>query len=71
MIFKVLYQSNKLDAPRREATETLYIEADSVIHAREQLMDNTPYRIDFIQELTPSHLEYEQTHNQDFKVVTF
>lgn len=71
MIYKVLYQSNPTLVPRRESTETLYLEADSVIHAREQLANHTPYRVDYIQELTPSHLEYEQTHTQDFKVVKF
>jgi DNA-dependent RNA polymerase auxiliary subunit epsilon len=60
MIYKVLYQESKDQAPRRETTETLYMEADSSIEARATIQANTNYNIELIQELTGNHLEYEQ-----------
>lgn len=60
MIYKVLYQESKDQAPRRETTETLYMEASSSIEARAAIQANTNYNIELIQELTGNHLEYEQ-----------
>ncbi|MBS4769608.1 DNA-dependent RNA polymerase auxiliary subunit epsilon family protein [Carnobacteriaceae bacterium zg-C25] len=70
MIFKVTYQETKSQAPRRENTKTLYIEAPSRVEAREQIEKNTPYNIEFIQELEGKHLAYEQ-QSADFALTEF
>lgn len=70
MIYKVLYQKDKIVNPRRETTQTLYMEADNQIEARTLVEDNTPYNIELIQELTGNSLKYEQEH-ADFKLTTF
>lgn len=70
MIFKVYYQDTKVRNPKREHTHSLYIEADDAIIAREQLEQNTPYNIEFIQALEGNSLKYEQ-ENADFKLVEF
>lgn len=69
MIYKVLYQENRDEAPHREATKALYIEAKSVIEARDYISKNKPYRVEFVQELSDAHLEYEKDNNPDFEVV--
>ena len=71
MIFKVMYQESRTAAPLREDTKSLYIEAASIPEAREQISNNTPYIIEYIEELSQAHLEYEQENNPDFKVLTF
>ena len=43
MIYKVLYQKDKIVNPRRETTQTLYMEADNMVEARSMVEDNTPY----------------------------
>lgn len=70
MIFKVTYQETKTQAPRRESTLALYIEADSKVDARKRIEDNTEFNIEFIQELDGAHLAYEQK-NPEFKLVEF
>lgn len=42
MIYKVLYQKDKIVNPRRETTQTLYMEADNMVEARSTVEDNTP-----------------------------
>lgn len=70
MIFKMTYQETKTEAPRRENTKALYIEADSKVAARKLVEENTPYNIEFIQELDGAHLEYEKK-NPDFTLTVF
>lgn len=70
MIFKVYYQETKTRNPKREDTTSLYLEAENAVVARQLIEDNTPYNIEFIQELDSSHLEYEQ-ENADFKLTEF
>ncbi|ERL66502.1 DNA-directed RNA polymerase subunit epsilon [Schleiferilactobacillus shenzhenensis] len=70
MIFKVLYQPDMAQTPRRETTHTLYLEADNAVAARQLVEKNTPYNIELIQELTGNHLEYEQK-SPDFKLTEF
>lgn len=70
MIFKVNYQETKEQAPLRETTKALYLEADNLVEAREML-EKTPYNIEFIREISGDYLEYEKTHNPDFEVVSF
>lgn len=59
MIFKVLYQENRLEVPVRENTQSLYVEASSEREVRQHLKDRN-YNIEFIQLLEGSHLQYEQ-----------
>ncbi|MEI3598844.1 MULTISPECIES: DNA-dependent RNA polymerase subunit epsilon [unclassified Oceanobacillus] len=66
MIYKVLYQELEDEAPVRERTQSLYIEADSVREVREKLRDRK-YNVEYIQELDEAHLEYEK-QSDDFKV---
>lgn len=76
MIFKVFYQADKKHAPRREFTQTLYLEFDvkteeeGVILGRELLADNTDYVIEFIQALSDEAVEYER-ENGNFEITTF
>ena len=70
MIYKVLYQKDKIQNPRRENTQTLYLEAPSAVEARALVEANTPYNIEFIQELSGNFLEYEEK-SANFKLTTF
>ena len=70
MIYKVLYQKDKVQNPRRETPQTLYLEAPSAVEARALVEANTPYNIEFIQELSGNFLEYEEK-SANFKLTTF
>ncbi|MFD1432566.1 DNA-dependent RNA polymerase subunit epsilon [Lacticaseibacillus yichunensis] len=70
MIYKVLYQSDKVRDPRRETTETLYIEAASAVEARAKVEANTPYNIELVQELSGNFLDYEK-QEPTFKLTEF
>lgn len=70
MIFKVLYQETKNLSPKRENTQSLYMEADSLVDARQIVESNTAYNIEFIQELNGKFLEFEQ-NEPDFKLTEF
>ena len=67
MIFKITYQPSKNEAPRRENTLSLYVEAQDKVEARRLVDENN---VEFIQELDEKHLAYEQK-NPDFKVTVF
>lgn len=69
MIFKVLYQETKSEAPRREHTKAMYVEAASVSEVRQHLSANKPYMVESIAEIDGEHLAYEKEHNPDFEVV--
>ncbi|EHR37744.1 DNA-directed RNA polymerase subunit epsilon [Facklamia languida] len=71
MIFKVMYQESKDQVPQRERTYSLYIEAEDKVDAIERISENTPYNIEFVQELNEAHLAYEKETNPDFKLVEF
>ncbi|MDQ0160086.1 DNA-dependent RNA polymerase subunit epsilon [Alkalibacillus sp. S2W] len=66
MVFKVLYQENITEAPVREETKTMYVEAETKREVREKLADR-PYNIEHVQELSEAHLAYEQ-QSENFKV---
>ena len=70
MIFKVIYQETKTEAPRRENSLSLYIEAEDKVEARRLIEANTAYNVEFIQPLDEKHLAYEQ-QNPDFKLTEF
>ncbi|WP_335870445.1 DNA-dependent RNA polymerase subunit epsilon [Bacillus sp. 2205SS5-2] len=59
MIFKVYFQESKQEAPVRENTKTIYVEADSERDVRLSLKDR-PYNIEFIQSVQEDYLEYEK-----------
>lgn len=65
-----MYQPNLTQTPRRESTQTLYLEADNLVAARQLVEKNTPYNVEMIQELTGNHLAYEQK-SPDFKLTEF
>ncbi|AXX64629.1 MAG: DNA-dependent RNA polymerase auxiliary subunit epsilon family protein [Lactobacillus sp.] len=60
MIYKVLYQDNKIKNPRRETTETLYTQSDSAIKVREAIESQTDFNVESIEELSGNYLEYEK-----------
>lgn len=70
MLFKVTYQPNRFEAPTRENTQSLYMEAVDKVEARRILEEKTPYNIEFIQPLEGKHLEYEQK-NPGFHITEF
>ena len=70
MLFKVFYQENKNINPRREKTQSLYIEANSKVDVIDQLEKNTSYNIEHIVVLKGKYLEYEQKH-ENFKLVEY
>lgn len=59
MIFKVLYQDLPNEAPVRERTQCLYIEAASERDVRLKLKDHH-INIELIQSLNEAHLAYEK-----------
>lgn len=70
MIYKVYYQEDKIRNPKREQTHSLYLEADNKVEALALIEKNTPYNVEFIQELEGNSLTYEQEH-ADFKLTEF
>ena len=70
MIFKITYQPSKNEAPRRENTLSLYVEAQDKVEARRLVDEHTEYNVEFIQELDKKHLAYEQK-NPDFEITVF
>ncbi len=66
-VFKVFYQENLTDRIIREDTFTKYFEAESETEVRKMLSDSG-YNIEFIEELTDAHLNYEKENNSQFKV---
>ena len=70
MIYKIYYQETKDRNPKREQTHSLYIEADDAVIARRLVEQNTPYNIEFVQELDEKHLAYEK-ENADSKLAEF
>lgn len=70
MLFKVTYQENKFDVPTRETTQSLYVEAESIVEVRKIVDKHTPYNVEFIQPLEGKHLEYEQA-KPDFQITEF
>ncbi|WP_156290480.1 DNA-dependent RNA polymerase subunit epsilon [Oceanobacillus salinisoli] len=68
MIYKVLYQELPEEIPVRERTKSMYVEAESVRNVRKKLANNGLHiNIEYIQQLDPAHLEYEQ-QSEDFQL---
>ncbi|GEN47840.1 DNA-directed RNA polymerase subunit epsilon [Ligilactobacillus pobuzihii] len=70
MIFKVYYQPTKRINPRRESTESLYLEADSEAIARALVEEQTDHNIEFIEKLDDASLKYEQ-QSVNFQLTEF
>ncbi|MEQ9763441.1 DNA-dependent RNA polymerase subunit epsilon [Streptococcus sp. ZJ151] len=76
MIYKVFYQETKERNPRRETTQSLYIDIDAKeelegrIKARKLIEENTAFNIEHIDLLSDKHLEYEKEKGV-FKLTTF
>ncbi|KRL01397.1 DNA-directed RNA polymerase subunit epsilon [Liquorilactobacillus capillatus] len=70
MIFKVFYQPSKKINPRRENTQSLYLEANSQVEARIITEEQTSYNIEHIEGLDPKALEYEQL-SPNYKLTEF
>ncbi|MCT2870590.1 DNA-directed RNA polymerase subunit epsilon [Limosilactobacillus fermentum] len=71
MTFIVYYQPSKNTTPRRENTQSLYLEADSEAAARVLVEENTNYNVEFIELLDEKALAYEQENNADFQLTEF
>ncbi|MEJ6400772.1 DNA-directed RNA polymerase subunit epsilon [Nicoliella lavandulae] len=67
MIFKVLYQNSIKRTPRRETTESMYVEADTEVEARSKVESIKDYNIEYVEPLEGNHLEYEKK-SPDFKI---
>ena len=60
MTFKIYFQPDKTMTPRRENTQSIYVEAEA----------NTEYNIEYIELLNDKALEYEK-QSPAFKLTTF
>ncbi|MBJ8326187.1 DNA-directed RNA polymerase subunit epsilon [Streptococcus pacificus] len=66
MIYKVFYQDNKDNNPRREQTKSLYLDitADSELQgriiARQLVEEKTNFNVEYIEALSEKHLAYEK-----------
>lgn len=67
VIFKVFFQEEQDKRIIRETTRARYFEAESETEVR-QALKNDDINIEFVQVLSPDHLEYEKENNPDFKV---
>ncbi len=66
-VFKVFFQETLDTRIIREDTHTRYFEAESESQVRRALKEEN-YNIEFVQELSPKHLEYERENNADLNV---
>ncbi|KGP92078.1 hypothetical protein N780_00320 [Pontibacillus chungwhensis BH030062] len=66
MIFKVLFQERAEEAPVRERTKSLYVEANTEREVRTKLADRN-INIEYVQGLKEDHLAYEK-QSEDFEV---
>lgn len=66
MIFKIFYQPTKDKSPKRERTQSIYLEVDANtelegrIAVRQLVESKTAYNIEFIELLSDKHLEHEK-----------
>lgn len=67
--FKVFYQDHQTQRLIREETLVMYVEAEKIEDVR-QYLDDADITIEFIETLSPEHLEYEKEHSKSFKVTS-
>ncbi|MBU0278847.1 DNA-dependent RNA polymerase auxiliary subunit epsilon family protein [Gemella sp. zg-570] len=65
-VFKVFYQENAKEIPVRENTKTIYVEAENIPEVL-KFLENRNFNIEFVQELSPAHLEFEKK-SDNFKL---
>ncbi|QSB51505.1 DNA-dependent RNA polymerase subunit epsilon [Leuconostoc falkenbergense] len=70
MIFKVYYQEHPERNPKRETTQSLYLEAESLPQARELIEENTQHNVEYIEELSDKAVTYEKAYPH-FEITTF
>ena len=70
MVFKVLFQTAVEATPKRETTESIYLEVPTKEDAIQLVETHTDYHIEFVEPLEGKSLEYEQ-QNPDYKLTTF
>ncbi len=66
MVYKVLFQESLSEAPVRENTKSIYIEANSEMDVRKKLTSEN-YNIEFVLPVEGIYLEYEK-QNENFKM---
>ena len=66
-VFKVFFQEDLNRRIIREDTQICYIEANTEEEVLKSMKDSNR-NIEFIQALSPAHLEYEQNNNDDFEI---
>ncbi|WP_096154804.1 MULTISPECIES: DNA-dependent RNA polymerase subunit epsilon [Bacillus] len=67
MIYKVYFQEDSKQAPVRENTKSVFVEAELVRDVRQKLKD-FHYNIEIILPVSQEHLQYEQ-QSEHFKVL--
>ncbi|OJF03793.1 hypothetical protein BKY29_04375 [Weissella confusa] len=70
MIFKVYYQPTMKQNPKRENTQSLYIDAVDQPAARLAVETNTDYNVELIEQLSEKAFAYEQK-SPNFKLTEF
>lgn len=70
MVYKVYYQESMERNPKREYTQSFYLEADNQADAYAMAQKNTDYNIETVEELSDAALVYEQA-DLEFKLTTF
>lgn len=63
MVFKVFYQDSQQEAPVRERTRSLYVEAPTERDVRLKLADRN-LNIEYVEPVSDKFLEYEQKSDQ-------
>jgi DNA-dependent RNA polymerase auxiliary subunit epsilon len=75
MLFKIFYQEDKDSTPRRESTQTMYLEIpaktelEGAIKVRELIAKKTNYRIEFIDALSKEAEKLEKK-NKHYELTT-
>ncbi|MDF7637030.1 DNA-directed RNA polymerase subunit epsilon [Leuconostocaceae bacterium ESL0958] len=70
MVFKVYYQPDLDRNPKREYTQSLFLEAASQPEALALVQANTNFNIEAVEALSDAALVYEQA-DPEFKLTTF
>lgn len=71
MVFKVYYQDSMDKNPKREFTQSFYVEADNHADAYAMVQKNNKnFNIETVEELSDAALVYEQA-DPEFSITTF
>ncbi|MBS9337794.1 RNA polymerase epsilon subunit [Fructobacillus parabroussonetiae] len=70
MVYKVYYQESMDRNPKRENTQSFFLEADSHADAYALAQKNTDFNIETVEELSDAALVYEQA-DPEFSLTTF